>query len=97
MALQRLVITFDGDDLVVRCLYKTQGSPGPGTKARRREARDLARGGLEQALKALTVGDLVDLGTSGYEVREDVFGLPAASLPTQTIWTSPQTVRGENE
>ena len=77
--LQRLVIGFERDGIQIRCLYRTQDGPGPSTKARQREVAELARTGLEQALEALQEGPAEDLGTSGYEVREDVLGLPAAS------------------
>jgi hypothetical protein len=36
--LQRLVLDFRTDELVVRCLYRTESGTGPNTKARRREA-----------------------------------------------------------
>jgi hypothetical protein len=38
MTLQRLALDFYTDELVVRCLYRTEGGAGPNTKARRREA-----------------------------------------------------------
>jgi hypothetical protein len=78
MTLRRLVLTFKPDGLEVRTLYRSKGGPNPGTKARRREVAQLARTGLQDALEALE-GDVEDLGTSGYEVREDVLHLPAAS------------------
>ncbi len=78
MTLQRLVLTFKPDGLEVRTLYRSKSGPNPGTKARRREVAELARTGLLEALEALE-GDVEDLGTSGYEVREDILGLPAAS------------------
>jgi hypothetical protein len=36
--LQRLVLDYRSGELVVRCLYRTEGGAGPNTKARRREA-----------------------------------------------------------
>ncbi len=75
VSLQRLVITFTADGIQARALYRTQAGPGPGTKARRREVQELTRAGLERALEALDAGDVQDLGTSGYEVREDVIGV----------------------
>jgi hypothetical protein len=36
--LRRLVLDFRNGELVVRCLYRTEGEAGPNTKARRREA-----------------------------------------------------------
>ena len=92
MTLQRLVLDFRGEELVVRCLYRTQSLSNPGTKARAREVSSLVRTGLQDALEALE-GDVEDLGTSGYEVREDVLHLPTASPATQTIPTSLQTMR----
>ncbi len=84
MNLQRLVLTFKPDGLEVRTLYRRQAGPNPGTKARRREVAQLARTGLLEALEALE-GDVEDLGTSGYEVREDVLHLPAASPATAKL------------
>jgi len=84
MNLQRLVLTFKPDGLEVRTLYRSKGGPNPGTKARRREVAQLARTGLLEALEALE-GDVEDLGTSGYEVREDILGLPTASPATAKL------------
>ena len=36
--LQRLVLDFRTGELVVRCLYRTEGGADPNTKGRRREA-----------------------------------------------------------
>jgi hypothetical protein len=36
--LKRLVLDFRTGELVVRCLYYTEGESGPNTKGRRREA-----------------------------------------------------------
>jgi hypothetical protein len=36
--LQRLVLDFRTGELVVRCLYRTEGEAGPNTEGRRREA-----------------------------------------------------------
>ncbi len=69
--LQRLVLTFKPEELVVHALYRTQGGPGPNTKARAREVSELVRSGLEDALEALE-GDVEVVGTSGYTTREDV-------------------------
>jgi hypothetical protein len=80
--LRRVILTFERDGVKLRALYKrTQASPGPGpnTRARRREVVRLARTGLEHALKALRAGEVEDLGTSGFETREDILGLPVAS------------------
>ncbi len=73
MSLQRLVLTFKPDGLEARVLYRKQGGPNPGTKARAREVAGLVRTGLVQALEALDAGDVVDLGTSGFTTREDTF------------------------
>ena len=79
--LQRLVLTFKPDGLEARVLYRRQAGPNPGTKARRREVAQLARTGLLEALEAIEES-VEDLGTSGYEVREDILGLPTASSET---------------
>ncbi len=84
MTLVRLVLTFKPDGLEVRTLYRSKGGPNPGTKARRREVAQLARTGLQDALEAIE-GDVEDLGTSGFEVREDILGLPTASPATQKL------------
>ena len=84
MTLQRLVLTFKPDGLEARVLYRRQAGPNPGTKVRRREVSELVRTGLQDALEALE-GDVEDLGTSGYEVREDVLLLPAASPATAKL------------
>ncbi len=71
--LQRLVITFDAGDITARVLYRRSGAgegPGPETKARAREVRELTRTGLERALEALE-GRVDVIGTSGFETRED--------------------------
>jgi hypothetical protein len=68
--LQRLVLTFKPEGVEARALYKTQGGPGPSTKARRREVVEFTRAGLQRALEALE-GDVEDLGTSGFTTRED--------------------------
>src|SRR5215207_8173630 len=69
MTLLRLVLDYRGDDLVVRCLYRSDGRSNPGTKARAREVTDLARSGLRDALEALEGGAEV-VGTSGFTQRE---------------------------
>ncbi len=71
MTLQRLVLTFKPEGLEARVLYRTTSGAGPGTKARRLEASELARAGLTRALAALDAGDVEDLGTSGFTTRED--------------------------
>ncbi|MBA3491426.1 MAG: hypothetical protein H0T55_05025 [Rubrobacteraceae bacterium] len=71
--LQRLVLEFKAEELVVRCLYRRSLEDGPGTntKARAREVAELVRSGLEGALAALE-GDVTVVGTSGYTTREDI-------------------------
>jgi len=84
MTLQRLVLTFKPGGLEARVLYRRQAGPNPGTVARRREVAQLARTGLREALEAIE-GRVEDLGTSGYEVREDILGLPTASPATAKL------------
>jgi hypothetical protein len=72
MILQRLVIDYRTGELVVRCLYRTEGEAGPNTKARRREVTELAGEGLGAALEALE-GRVDVVGTSGFTAREDIF------------------------
>jgi hypothetical protein len=72
MILQRLVIDYRTGELVVRCLYRTEGEAGPNTKARRREVTELAGEGLGAALEALE-GRVDVVGTSGFTTREDIF------------------------
>ena len=70
--LKRLVLDFRIDELIVRCLYRSQDEDGPNTKVRRREVTQLTREGLGAALEALE--ERVDVvGTSGFTTREDVF------------------------
>jgi hypothetical protein len=56
MTLQRLVIDLRAEEMILRVLYRCKDGPGPNTKARRREATELARAGLTQALAALEDG-----------------------------------------
>jgi hypothetical protein len=72
MILQRLVIDYRTGELVVRCLYRTEGEAGPNAKARRREVTELAGEGLGAALEALE-GRVDVVGTSGFTTREDIF------------------------
>jgi hypothetical protein len=71
VTLQRLIITFKPEELVLHALYRTKQSPNPGTKTRAREVTELARTGLRDALEALDDAECV--GTSGFVTREDVF------------------------
>jgi hypothetical protein len=69
-------------------LYTRQAdrqAPRLGTVGRRKEVQAFARQGLQRALEAWDVGDVADLGASGYTVREDVLGLPTASSGAQKI------------
>ncbi len=70
MVLQRLVITFGAGEITTRVLYRSETKANPGTAARRREVRELARTGLVEALEALD-GRVDVIGTSGFETRED--------------------------
>jgi hypothetical protein len=79
--LQRLVLDFRSGELVARCLYRTKGSAGPNTKARRREVEQLVREGLRQALVSLE-GGAECVGTSGFTTREDILSLPRPDEPT---------------
>ena len=76
-SLQRLVIDLRSQELVLRVLYRSDGSgaPNPGTKARVSEVTELARDGLRQALEALQ-GEATMCGTSGFTQREDLLSLP---------------------
>jgi hypothetical protein len=80
---RRMVLTFSPDGVETRVLYRSKDGPRPGTVRRRREVEQLARTGLEQALAALDAGEVEDLGTSGYKIREDVLGLPTVSLDSE--------------
>jgi hypothetical protein len=71
VTLQRLILTFKPEELIVHALYRTQDGPNPGTKARRREVSELVRSGLGDALEALEGGVEV-VGTSGFTQREDI-------------------------
>jgi hypothetical protein len=79
-------VDFRGGELVVRALYRRSLEDGPGTntKARAREASELARSGLEDALEALE-GDVAMVGTSGYTTREDVLLATTASDATKLV------------
>jgi hypothetical protein len=82
MTLQRLILTFKPDEILMHALYRTQDSPGPNTKARRREVEELSREGLRQALVSLE-GRVDVVGVSGYDVREDTLSLPRPDEPSQ--------------
>jgi hypothetical protein len=72
MSLQRLVLDFRSGELVVRCIYRSEGDSNPGTKGRR-EVAALTRTGLPQALEVPEAGVDVDMvGTSGFTSREAI-------------------------
>jgi hypothetical protein len=73
MTLQRLVLEFRTEELIIRALYKTDDAakPGPNTKARTREVSDLVRTGLTAVLEALEDGAEC-VGTSGFTQRQDI-------------------------
>ena len=73
MTLQRIVLDLRGQEMILRILYRSDGSgaSNPGTKARAREVSEMARSGLRDALKALE-GRVDVVGVSGYDVREDI-------------------------
>jgi hypothetical protein len=72
MGLQRLVIEYRGEELVLRALYRSSlDGPNPGTGRRRRQVEDLVREGFRQALVSLG-GDAALVGCSGFTQREDV-------------------------
>jgi hypothetical protein len=75
VTLQRLIVTFKPDEIILHALYKTQDGLGPNTKGRTRAVTELARSGLTQALEALEDGAEV-VGTSGFSTREDILSLP---------------------
>jgi hypothetical protein len=81
MTLERLVLHYRGGELVVRVLYRSEDGPNPGTKARTRGVAELARTGLQDALKALE-GGAECVGTSGFTTREDILSLPRPDEPT---------------
>jgi len=66
--LQRLVLDYrsEAGELVIRCLYRSQGGAGPSTKARAREGTALIRTGLQDALEPLEAGAEC-VGTSGFD------------------------------
>ena len=69
--LKRLVVDYRDSELVIRCLYRTEGSAGPNTKGRLREVSGLVRTGLQDALEALE-GGAECVGTSGFTQRQDI-------------------------
>jgi hypothetical protein len=55
MTLQRLIITFKPEELVVHALYRTQYGPRPNTKARTREVRELTRSASRKLWRPLRI------------------------------------------
>jgi hypothetical protein len=45
--LKRLVLDYRSGELVVRCLYRTEGAAGPNTKARQRKVSGLVMTGAD--------------------------------------------------
>jgi hypothetical protein len=80
--LEWLVLTFIGEGLEIRTLYRrrNQDGPGPDSKARLREVEELSRQGLRQALASLE-GGAECVGTSGFTMREDILSLPSLPSP----------------
>jgi len=72
--LKRIVIEFRRSEVAVRVLYSASlDGPNLATKARSREATQLIRADLQDALEALESEAHVTLvGTSGFTTREDV-------------------------
>jgi hypothetical protein len=88
--LKRLVIDYRSGELVVRCLYRSQDGPNPGTKARAREVAALVRTGLQQALEAFDGEAGAEcVGTSGFTTREDLLSV-ALPRPDRLRASPPQ-------
>jgi hypothetical protein len=86
MTLKRLVLDYRSGELVIRCLYRRglEDAPGPSTKRREREVAELTREGLRQALASLE-GRVDVVGTSGYQLREDVILATTSSDALETV------------
>ena len=83
--LQRLVIEFRGEELVLRALYRSNvDGPAPNTKARAREVSDLTRAGLRTTLEALEGGSEC-VSSSGFTTREDVLLAAASSNEAKLV------------
>jgi hypothetical protein len=82
--LQRLVLDFRDEVLLVRCLYDQADPaiPGPNTKVRTREVTEIARSGLRSALEALEDGAECG-GTSGFTRREDILATASPDAEKQ--------------
>jgi hypothetical protein len=73
MTLQRLIVTFKGEEIVLHTLYGTQDGPGPNTKGRRRQVAELAKNGLRQVLASIeSEADTELVGCSGFVQREGI-------------------------
>lgn len=84
MTLQRLIITFKPEELVLHALYRTQDGRKPGTKNRRREVSELARSGLTRVLDALE-GGAECVGASEFTTREDVLLASASPVEAKLV------------
>ena len=82
--LQRLILTFKSEEIVLHALYRNQDGPNPGTKGRKKEITNLTRAGLEQALGALE-GRLDVVGESGFTTREDVLLATASPISEKAM------------
>jgi len=77
--LLRLVLDYRGEELVVRCLYRSNGESNPGTKRRTKEIQALVTAGLQDVLAGLQAGRVDVVGSSGFTQREDVLSLKGSS------------------
>ena len=102
--LHRIVVDYARDGIRLRALYRRDSeasdrvaSPGPGTKARRREVAALARAGLEEVLAALLESGEAptSVGEAGFETREDVLFLPSGSNKRSPNICSPHREKGD--
>jgi hypothetical protein len=84
MTLQRLIITFKSEEIIIHALYRSRNGPNPGTKSRAREVTELTRIGLQDALEALEGGTKC-VGTSGFTTREDVLLATASSSEAKLL------------
>lgn len=68
--LHRLILEYKPDGQELSVLYSRRDRINPRTVIRRK-VLDLARRSLQKVLKALDIGDTVDLGSSAFMTRED--------------------------
>jgi hypothetical protein len=83
VTLQRFIIAFNPNEIVLHTLYTMQDGADLNTKARYREGTVLARTSLTQALEALK-GGAECVGTSGLTMKEDVL-LATSSLDADKL------------